>query len=241
MTCVCSVSSVQGSNLNLFPNYILPILSTLTEDQEVLVRVAYAENIALLAETAQRMLETAQVALNRSVDDTSENNAGDGQLSFDLEMNMLRDSFQEHVKRLLTDYDSIVKQTILASNISKLCIFFGPQRASDVILSHMLTFFNDKRDWRLRVAFFNGIVPVATYCGRKSLELFILPIMEKCLADVEEFVVKQAIDSMTASVELRLLHRAPMMTLAKDIAPLLQHPAIWIRCVCSLLKSIPSY
>jgi len=234
--CVGSVSSVRGSDLNLFPGYILPTLSSLATDPEVLVRVAYAENIALLAETAQRILETAQLALMRGPKDAAEGADEDeaedednAPLSFDLEMNVLRDAFEEDVKRLLTDHVSVVKQAILACNISKLCTFFGPRRASDVLLSHMLTFFNDKRDWRLRMAFFEGIVPVATYCGRKSLELFILPIMEKCLADVEEFVVKQAIDSITATVELRLLDRTLMLSLAKDIVPLLQHPSIWIR------------
>ena len=88
----------------------------------------------------------------------------------------------------------------------------------------MLTFFNDKRDWRLRAVFFDSIVGVATYCGSKSLERFILPLMEKCLADHEEFVVKQTIDAMTASVELRLFHRSLMLSLTKDIVPLLQHP-----------------
>lgn len=252
VTCVGQVTSVRGSDLNLFPAYIIPSLTALAGDNDVLVRLAYAENIAVLAETAQRVLETAQLALGRSssadaddgaggavsVNETggavggdTEGGAAEGGAppSFDVEMNALRDLFQADVLRLLTDTASVVKQTILGSNISKLCIFFGPQRASDVLLSHMLTFFNDKRDWRLRVAFFDGIVPVATYCGRKSLELFILPIMEKCLADTEEFVVKHAIDSITAAVELRLLQRGLMLSLTRDIAPLLQHPSIWIR------------
>ena len=49
-------------------------------------------------------------------------------LSFDLELNMLRDLIQDEVVTIMTDQESIVKQTILASNISKLCVFLGPQR-----------------------------------------------------------------------------------------------------------------
>lgn len=57
---------------------------------------------------------------------------------------------------------------VFRSNISKLCAFLGPQRTSDVLLSHMLTYFNNKGDWRLRAVFFDSIVGVATYCGSKS-------------------------------------------------------------------------
>lgn len=49
------------SDANIFPEYILPSLSWLTQDQEVIVRIAYAENIASLAETALKFLEMAQL------------------------------------------------------------------------------------------------------------------------------------------------------------------------------------
>jgi hypothetical protein len=40
-----------------------------------------------------------------------------------------------------------------------------------------------KRDWRLRLGFFKTIAGVALYCGSKSLEKFILPLIEKCFLD----------------------------------------------------------
>ena len=54
-------------------------------------------------------------------------------LSFDLELNMLRDIIQDEVVTIMTDQESIVKQTILASNISKLCVFLGPQRGKESV------------------------------------------------------------------------------------------------------------
>ena len=45
----------------LFPEYVLPSLSWLTQDQEVIARIAYAENMASLAETALKFLEMAQL------------------------------------------------------------------------------------------------------------------------------------------------------------------------------------
>ena len=51
----------------------------------------------------------------------------------------------------------------LKNGITQLCVFFGRQKANDVLLSHMITFLNDKQDWQLRRAFFDSIVGVAAY------------------------------------------------------------------------------
>ena len=59
--CLQLVRSVPRSDANIFPEYVLPSLSWLTRDQEVIVRIAYAENIASLAETALKFLEMAQL------------------------------------------------------------------------------------------------------------------------------------------------------------------------------------
>ena len=49
---------------NIFPEYILPALANFPDDQEVIVRIAYAENIAPIAETALKFLEMAQLRYN---------------------------------------------------------------------------------------------------------------------------------------------------------------------------------
>ena len=59
--CLQLVRSVARSDAKIFPEYVLPSLSWLTQDQEVIVRIAYAENIASLAETALKFLEMAQL------------------------------------------------------------------------------------------------------------------------------------------------------------------------------------
>ena len=59
--CLQLVRSVPRSDANIFPEYVLPSLSWLTQDQEVIVRIAYAKNIASLAETALKFLEMAQL------------------------------------------------------------------------------------------------------------------------------------------------------------------------------------
>ena len=60
--CLQLVRSVPRSDIaNICPEYVLSSLSWLTQDQEDIVRIAYAENIASLAETALNFLEMAQL------------------------------------------------------------------------------------------------------------------------------------------------------------------------------------
>ena len=59
--CLQLVRSVARSDAKIFPEYVLPSLSWLTQNQEDIVSIAYAENIASLAETALKFLEMAQL------------------------------------------------------------------------------------------------------------------------------------------------------------------------------------
>ena len=52
-------------------------------------------------------------------------------------------------------------------SVTKLAVFFGKQKANDVILSHMITFLNDKEDPQLRLSFYENIVGVAAFVGKK--------------------------------------------------------------------------
>ena len=57
-------------------------------------------------------------------------------------------------------------------------MFFGRQKANDVLLSHMITFLNDKQDWHLRGTFFDSIVGVASYVGWQSLAM-LKPLLQQ--------------------------------------------------------------
>ena len=102
------------------------------------------------------------------------------QVSYDASMSDLQNSIQEHLATLLVDPSSVVKRAVL-HNISSLCIFLGRQKTNDVLLSHMITYLND-RDWLLRYAFFDSIVDVAACAGGRSLEEYILPLMIQALS-----------------------------------------------------------
>lgn len=152
--CLCLVERLPRSDANVFPEYVLPSIAPLASDPATIVRVAYAQNIATLAETAVRFLEQSQLS------------SADGPVpNYENELHDLHEMLSNTVIRLLTDTHSIVRQTLMESGIIKLCVFFGCQKANDIILSHVITFLNDKEDKNLRGSFFDCIVGIATFVG----------------------------------------------------------------------------
>lgn len=226
--CLQLVRSMPRNDANICPEYVLPSLSWLTQDQEVIVRIAYAENIASLAETALKFLEMAQLDYANQENNDDDDAPIQYQGSYDTELQALHEVIQRKVVTLLSDPQNIVKQTLLENGITQLCVFFGRQKANDVLLSHMITFLNDKQDWQLRGAFFDSIVGVAAYVGWQSL-VMLRPLLEQGLSDTEEFVVCKALNALTCLAELGLLQKPTLQELVSEIVPFLCHPNMWIR------------
>lgn len=126
-----------------------------------------------------------------------------------------------------------------------MCIFLGRQRTNDILLSHMITYLND-RDWHIRYAFFNAIVDVAACAGGRSLEEYILPLMIQALSgrampsfilssatnptsDVEESVVARVLAALTSLCELGLFQKMRIWELMSANLGFLYHPNSWIR------------
>uniref|UniRef100_A0AAZ3RBB5 non-specific serine/threonine protein kinase n=1 Tax=Oncorhynchus tshawytscha TaxID=74940 RepID=A0AAZ3RBB5_ONCTS len=152
------VKEVPRNDVNIYPEYILPGIAHLAQDDDGLTMTT--ENIAHLAETALRFLELVQENyLNMEHDlngeDTEETLHPNE--NYDSELQALHEMVQQKVVTLLSDSENIVKQSLMENGITRLCVFFGRQKANDVLLSHMITFLNDKNDWHLRGAFFDSI------------------------------------------------------------------------------------
>lgn len=101
-------------------------------------------------------------------------------MPYDAALSDLQNAIQEHLITLLVDPSSVVKRAVL-HDVSSMCIFLGRQRTNDILLSHMITYLND-RDWLIRYAFFDAIVDVAACVGGRSLEEYILPLMIQALS-----------------------------------------------------------
>jgi len=134
-------------------------------------------------------------------------------VSYDGSLNDLRVLIQEQLVSLLFDPSSVVKRATLL-HISNLCVFFGRQITNDVLLSHMITYLND-RDWMLRWAFFNSIVGVAT--------------VDTLMIDVEETVVAKVLSALTNLSDLSLFTKMRMWELMSATVGFLYHPNVWIR------------
>uniref|UniRef100_A0A674AVB9 non-specific serine/threonine protein kinase n=1 Tax=Salmo trutta TaxID=8032 RepID=A0A674AVB9_SALTR len=225
------VKEVPRNDVNIYPEYILPGIAHLAQDDATIVRLAYAENIAHLAETALRFLELVQENnLNMEHDLNGEDTEEilHPNENYDSELQALHEMVQQKVVTLLSDSENIVKQSLMENGITRLCVFFGRQKANDVLLSHMITFLNDKNDWHLRGAFFDSIVGVAAYVGWQSSSI-LKPLLQQGLSDAEEFVIYKALNSLTCMCQLGLLQKPHIYEFVSDIAPFLCHPNLWIR------------
>ena len=232
------VTVVSPINAYVFSEYIIPRLQPFVPGSSAkpsaLVRATYASCIGTLATTAGRFLDMMQALRADGSLPTNDPEAEDGVVGHSMYQNLydvareeLVTQFESQTKSFLTDNDSIVRRAFLRS-VPVLCVFFGSQRANDVILSHLNTYLND-RDWMLKCAFFETVVGVAVYVGGPSLEEFILPLMVQALTDPEEFVVERVIRSFSEMARLGLFQRSTTWELVDLVAKFTMHPNIWIR------------
>ena len=103
---------------------------------------------------------------------------------------------QAYLVSLLTDSENIVRRSLVENGLAKLCVFFGRQKANDVVLSHLITFLNDKNDWQLRAAFYSGIAGVNAFVGSQAASM-LKPLLLQGLGDSEDAVISTAIKALT--------------------------------------------
>jgi phosphoinositide-3-kinase regulatory subunit 4 len=229
------VQVVSPINAYIFPEYIFPKLKDFIpnakREPSTLIKATYASCLAPLAEASSRVLDMVQaIRADGRLPALSENEWGP-ETSFhglyDVARMELIPHFEEATKALITDPDASVRRAFLGS-VSRLCVFFGSSKASDIILSHLNTYLNDK-DWILRCTFYDTLVGVAAYVGSASLEKFILPIMIQSLCDRENFVVEKVFRSLARMADLGLLSRSTTWSLVSIAVRFLIHPSMWIR------------
>ncbi|PWN52122.1 hypothetical protein IE53DRAFT_312700 [Violaceomyces palustris] len=227
------VKVITPSNASIFPEYIMPNIKGLSLDPSTAVRCVYASCLVPLAKTGERYLQMAQAMKAEGLFAVERDLTGDfldsqpDESNYDAQLQLLQNVIQEQVTTLLTDPSAAVKRSLL-SNIAPLCNFYGKAKTNDVLLSHMITYLND-RNWLLREAFFETIVGVAPVAGERSLEEYILPLMTQALSDTEEFVVVRVLNGLTRLVEGDLFRKAKILDLLSSTVGFLCHPNLWIR------------
>ncbi|CCX33476.1 Similar to Putative serine/threonine-protein kinase VPS15; acc. no. Q9UVG6 [Pyronema omphalodes CBS 100304] len=227
------VEVASPTNSHVFPDYILPKIAQFATSESPFVRSTYASCLASLANSASRFLDMTQALRADGALPMTDPEAEPGsdmasaQVLFDTSKNTLIIFFQDHAKALLTDSDPAVRRAFLRS-VSRLCVFFGQNKANDIILSHLNTYLNDQ-NWILRAAFFETITGIATYLGSVALEEYIMPLMVQSLTDPEEFVVEKVLRAIASMTELGLYQRSKIWELVDIIGRFTMHPNIWIR------------
>ena len=141
---VSSVNELSASEAEVFPDYIFPNFHSLIADNSLLVRSTYASCISALAECALKFLELSEALFNTAVssDPLGQYNP------YDMRLREIQEFIQNEVLALLTDQSNIVKEALL-SQVGNLCVFFGRQKSNDILLSHIITYLNEK-NWRVR-------------------------------------------------------------------------------------------
>ncbi len=129
---------------------------------------------------------------------------------------------------LMADSSNAVKQAMLEEGVETLAVFFGKNKANDVIMSHMITFLNDKDDAQLRDSFYRNIVKVVAYIGWPSTQI-IVPLLQQGLCDTEENVIASCIDAMSRLTNPELMNKSTLYQLLPEAVPFLLHPNLWIR------------
>ena len=278
-------SAAQGQQVSaletdVFPQYVFPALNSIARDPETVVRVAFAECLGTIAETARLFLDRAHlmalqravavgaaaasavasrtVARNKDKDDTpgiavanvtfdsggnhSSSNGDDGsnlELNVDFPYDAKLKALHEQVSRWVRDVSnvhtpaadtssgSLIRRALLC-DIHRLCIFFGQEATTDLLLTQVLTFLNDQ-DWELRLAFCAKIPTMCAFLGSTVTSECILPFIENALVDVEERVVEEALHCILSLVQISLLTRLMTVDAVRSAAPLLLHPACVVR------------
>ena len=250
------------SDIDLFPEYIMPVLINLSNDREVIVKEALARNMGKLAEIAKKFLESSQIyiyerdwsaiQLNlRQADNSSlSTNGNAAKLSwklqkqtysnYDLRLSELRELFNTILSMFYKDCPSIVKRALLI-DITRLAVFFGRQKTVEFILPLIVTFLNET-DWELRHEFFENILGICEFIGCTSLESFMYPCMLQGLNDREDIVVSKSIICLYSLCEKNLFKKATLFDIIKKTQSLLLHPNEWIRFgIVKLIHTIAKF
>ena len=164
------------SDASIFPRYVFKKVAHLITDNSLVVRVAFAQNIALLAQTARRFLDIGHsvrlyetVSGRQSLDAPSSNDklavvseTSGTTNSLDATTTMITSTYDSdlaalhevvfrwavHITTDTSDHSSQSKQALLRG-LPRLCNFFGVEYSFQ-ILPIILAFLNDRKDWQLR-------------------------------------------------------------------------------------------
>ncbi|TGZ69108.1 hypothetical protein CRM22_003908 [Opisthorchis felineus] len=219
--------------------YLFPTLAPLSVDPKMEVRLTYSRCLPVLAESALRFLDSSNLLSRRrgssgmDVSSAPQKSSSTNQLAvletamntYDAHLSLLR----AHIQDRFADLDRQIRHALVnTGSLARLAAFFGPEHISGTLLSHMITFLNDKTDHGLRTSFYRQIVPLVTGIGVQSVSV-VRPLLEQGLIDPHETVVEACLHSLTQLLRRQLLSPPVAVSFLTRCLALTTHPTRRIR------------
>ncbi|KRZ07380.1 Phosphoinositide 3-kinase regulatory subunit 4, partial [Trichinella zimbabwensis] len=221
-----NVHRVAASEAGIFVDYIFPSLFPTVNDNSVMVKIAIASSLGTLMATAKNFLMQADVTFKR--DPHVEGLLRINEIEYQREAKKLFSFAQDMIVTLLCDPDYAVRKTLVRDSLRNLCGLLGQQKACDLLFSHIVTFLNEKQDWRLRCLFFQCCPIMITCIGSQSW-CVLTPLYQQGLHDSEDTVVFETFASLLRLLRSGSLHRTIIFELLDDVLPYLRHPNKLVR------------
>ncbi|SCU92281.1 LAMI_0E09604g1_1 [Lachancea mirantina] len=214
-----TVTKPTSLNANVFTDYILPRFKKLlhVSKNNTYVRMLFAADLGEICRAASKFQKAGYLS--------KENDQLNG--SAGIQHRRLIKDFEEIIVALLTDNETNVRMALL-SDLLPICHLFGREKTNDIILSHMITYLNDKNS-SLRRMLIETITSVAILMGPITLDQYILPLLVQTITDSEELVVTSVLQSITALCKVGLIRKKYFLDIAEIVSTLLLHPNAWIR------------
>ncbi|VIO93356.1 Protein kinase domain containing protein [Brugia malayi] len=227
-----SFKEIPRYETRLFIDYLFPRLKFVSLDPNCRVRITLAQNLGDLAEVSFRFIRERLKNLTDDLLDGSmitEMDRGEREKRFARQETRALQQTVVDIFVNLCDSNSIVKHSVVTpQSLVKLCHFFDRRKATDVLLSHLITFLNDKVDWRLRGSFFECCPVIAHFVGRHGTYI-LKALLQQGLHDYEEFVQLRTLHCICQLCEKDLLGKSAIYELLNDIVPFLAHPNEYLR------------
>lgn len=240
------VTSIHPLNSLLFLEFIFPKLKHYLLKCSIYEKINFAALLPYIAVCAMKFHEMAHILKFKvstlSSNTTSKQNAiNSNDISNELGLLSIENhkskkeiinSVENFLILVLTDDENL--RIALLKKIYLLCSVIGKQDANDLVLSHLITYLNNKNPY-LRLAFVESIVPISLYVGSLSLEQYILPLLSQLLTDSEEIIILASIKDFQQLVKLNMLSTNYLWDICSQTCKFLTHPNDWIRQAVTLL------
>uniref|UniRef100_A0AC35FSA7 Non-specific serine/threonine protein kinase n=1 Tax=Panagrolaimus sp. PS1159 TaxID=55785 RepID=A0AC35FSA7_9BILA len=246
---VSKFKNIPVEESRLFVDYIFPKMKELISNTSTspMTKMAIASNLGILALTALKFLDEGIKhatdeggVIGSGVEPNAKNEKQATAIKTtqtpaaklpNIERSALNQTISEFYQQLITQDNNAVRQTVMeAENLDKLGRFFELVGTKiNVVLMHMITVLNNKKDWRLITSFFKNSSIAARKSSKSDNSGFFFPLLQQGLQHNEEFVVLESLRCIYVLCSEQRLEKATVWELCKEFVPFIVHPNVWLR------------